>query len=302
MTKAKLKQFDLNLLISLDALLRHRHVSRAAESLALTQSGMSRNLARLRGHLKDDLLVRSGNQMRLTPKAEQLAEEVQRLLDSLDNMLHEKDFDPQTAAPVFTIAASDFLMQLFIPDLLPTFLDQAPNAKLRLVPWSESTFSQLESGELDFMFGGLSDAPAGIYRKTLGIAEHGCITRKKHPGFKDDFSLERYIQADHIALDLTGKGTNPVDEWLKNQGLSRNVVVRTPYCMSAIAMASITDLVMMGHRDLFARAKKYYAIDFHPLPFKVPMPSFGLFWHERTKHSAAHTWFRDFITKNTESS
>ena len=295
MTNTHLKQFDLNLLVSLDTLLQLRHVSQAADALSLTQSGMSRNLARLREHFGDELLVRTGNQMGLTPKAEQLAAEVRLLLNSLDKMLSVSEFNPKTASLQFTIAAADFLMQLFIPDLLPAFLEQAPHAKLKLVPWSEHTFSQLQSGKMDFMFGGLSDAPTGVYRKTFGDVQHGCITRKNHPLLNNKLTLDNYIQAGHIALDLTGKGTNPVDEWLKSKGLTRNIVVRTPYCMSAIAMASVTDLVMMGHYDLYDRAKKYYDIDFLPLPFQIPMPSFGLYWHERTKNSLAHRWFREFI-------
>lgn len=296
MDRALLKDFDLNLLLSLDALLSQRHVSRAADELSLTQSGMSRNLARLRHHFQDELLVRSGNRMMLTPRAEQLAGVVESLLDSLAGMLTTEEFDPASASLQFTIAASDFLMQLYIPDFLPLLLKHAPHIRLKLVSWSEHTFAQLENGELDFMFGGLMDAPPGVYRKILSQAEHGCISRKQHPVFKNGFSLERYLRVGHVALDLTGKGANPVDDWLQSQGLSRNVVVRTPYCMSGIAMVSQSDLVMIGHKGLVERAQKHYDLDFHSLPFQIPMPSFGIFWHERTKNSAAHLWFKEFVT------
>lgn len=295
MDRVQLKNFDLNLLLSLDALLKQRHVSRAADALSLTQSGMSRNLARLRHHFQDELLVRSGNRMMLTPRAEQLASVVATLLDSTEEMLAAEQFDPATVSLQFTIAAADFLMQLYVPDFLPLLLETAPGIRLKLVNWSEHTFTELETGELDFTFGGLMDAPPGVYRKILSKVEHGCISRKQHPVLKEGFSLERYLEAGHIALELTGKGTNPVDDWLLSQGLSRNVVVRTPYCMSGIAMVSQSDLVMMGHRGLVERASKHYPLDFHPLPFQIPMPKFGLFWHERTKNSAAHIWFREFV-------
>ncbi|MVF14879.1 LysR family transcriptional regulator [Ketobacter sp. MCCC 1A13808] len=295
MDRSQLANFDLNLLLSLEALLTHKHVSRAADALSLTQSGMSRNLARLRDYFEDELLVRTGNRMMLTPRAEQLEGVVRSQLDALQKTLSSRQFDPTTAHFQFTIAAADFLMQLYIPDFLPLLLKHAPNIRLRLVGWSEHTFAKLENGELDFMFGGLMDAPAGVYRKTLGAAEHGCVSRKQHPVFKDGFDLERYLKVGHIALDLTGKGSNPVDDWLLSQGLQRNVVVRTPYCMSGVAMVSQTDLVMMGHRGLVERALKHYELDFHPLPFRVPMPPFGLLWHERTKNSAAHIWFREFV-------
>ncbi len=296
MERSRWNDFDLNLLVSLDALLTYRHVSQAADALSLTQSGMSRNLAKLRHHFNDELLVRSGNRMILTPKAECLANEVKTLLNSLESMLADDKFDPAKASLQFTIAASDFLMQLYIPDFLPALLKRAPQVRLKLVNWSEHTFSQLESGELDFMLGGLMNAPPGVYRKILSKPEHGCITRKQHPAFAEGFTLERYLNVGHIALDLTGKGSNPVDEWLSSQGLSRNVVVRTPYCMSGVAMVSRCDLVMMAHRGLAERAQAHYDLDYYPLPFQIPMPSFGIFWHERSKNSAAHIWFREFVS------
>ncbi len=298
MNRAQFKHVDLNLLLSLDALLTERHVSRAADALSITQSGMSRNLSRLRQLFQDELLVRSGNRMILTPRAEQLADMARSLLDSMGEMLTTEQFDPATASLQFTIAAADFLMQLYLPEFLPLLLEQAPGLRFNLVNWSEHTFAQLESGELDFMFGGLMDAPTGVYRKTLSKAEHGCVSRRNHPAFQNGFSLESYLSAGHIALDLTGKGSNPIDDWLLSQGLRRNIVMRTPYCMSGVAMASQSDLVMIGHRGLVQRAQKHYDLEFHPIPFDIPMPRFGIFWHERTKNSPAHIWFRNFVASN----
>ena len=54
-----IQTFDLNLLRVLDALLRERNVSRAAERLALSQPAVSNALNRLRELLDDPLLVLS---------------------------------------------------------------------------------------------------------------------------------------------------------------------------------------------------------------------------------------------------
>ena len=61
--------FDLNLLRVLDALLRERNVSRAAERLSLSQPAVSNALGRLRELLDDPLLVRVGRAMQPTPRA-----------------------------------------------------------------------------------------------------------------------------------------------------------------------------------------------------------------------------------------
>ena len=60
-------RFDLNLLSALHALLTERNVTRAAEQLNLTQPTMSGMLQRLRYQFDDQLLVRNGRHMELTP-------------------------------------------------------------------------------------------------------------------------------------------------------------------------------------------------------------------------------------------
>ncbi|MEZ4390594.1 MAG: LysR family transcriptional regulator [Polyangiales bacterium] len=54
-----LRELDLNLLPVLDALLRERHLTRAARGLGLSQSAASHALQRLRRALGDPLFVRS---------------------------------------------------------------------------------------------------------------------------------------------------------------------------------------------------------------------------------------------------
>lgn len=53
-----IRKVDLNLLLVLDAMYQHQHVTRAGESLGLSQPAMSAALARLRHLLGDPLFVR----------------------------------------------------------------------------------------------------------------------------------------------------------------------------------------------------------------------------------------------------
>ena len=52
----RLSRLDLNLLVSLQALLEEKSVTKAAERLFITQPAMSRVLQRLRDQLDDPLL------------------------------------------------------------------------------------------------------------------------------------------------------------------------------------------------------------------------------------------------------
>src|SRR5689334_11663617 len=84
MRVAHLSQLAPNLLVQRDARPRERRVTRAAQRAGVTQSAMSRRLARLRGLLGDPLLVRTGRGMVLTQRASALAAPLARALADLE--------------------------------------------------------------------------------------------------------------------------------------------------------------------------------------------------------------------------
>ena len=65
-----LRQFDLNLLPVFAALMRERSVTRAGESLFLSQPATSSALGRLRAFFHDELFIRNGRVLEPTPRAE----------------------------------------------------------------------------------------------------------------------------------------------------------------------------------------------------------------------------------------
>lgn len=73
------QRLDLNLLTALRALLTEKNVTRAGESLFVSQSAMSGILARLREYFDDPLIVPVGRRMELTPLGESLVSKVNDL-------------------------------------------------------------------------------------------------------------------------------------------------------------------------------------------------------------------------------
>src|SRR5215471_10447572 len=104
-----LAQIDLNLLVSLDALLAERHVTRASERVGLSQPAMSSALARLRILFGDELLVRVGREYQLTELALELREPLRQLLQLAEETVQRRpSFNPATDRRVFTVVASDY--------------------------------------------------------------------------------------------------------------------------------------------------------------------------------------------------
>ncbi len=91
----QLNRFDLNLLIALDALLHEKNVTRAAERVFVSQPAMSAALQKLRDYFNDQLLVRVGRDMELTPRGLSLVEPVREALLRIQITLGtQPTFDP----------------------------------------------------------------------------------------------------------------------------------------------------------------------------------------------------------------
>src|SRR5438045_1558634 len=97
MHRIDLSRLDLNLLRVFEAIMRERHIGRAADGLRLTQPAVSHALGRLRHVFADSLFVRHARGVRPTTRAEELAAMITPALDMLRARLGTaQDFDPAT--------------------------------------------------------------------------------------------------------------------------------------------------------------------------------------------------------------
>lgn len=115
MQQTHLSNIDLNLLITLQALLEERHVTRAAKRCFLSQSAMSRALERLRETFQDELLIRSGRGYERTVRGERLLRELEAILPRIDAMVRGQSFDPVQSQERFRISMTDFASVLLLP-------------------------------------------------------------------------------------------------------------------------------------------------------------------------------------------
>ena len=82
-----LQTLDLNLLKAFSVLMDERNVSKAAERLAITQPAMSGVLTRLRDSFDDPLFVRVQRGVVPTNRALELAPQVKKVLNEVEQLL-----------------------------------------------------------------------------------------------------------------------------------------------------------------------------------------------------------------------
>lgn len=140
-----LRSIDLNLLVALEALLRERHVTRAADRLGLSQPAMSNALGRLRHIFNDELLVRTAKGMQPTPRASELLGQTQQILRQVKRVFEsDASFEPSESNRTFTVRMSDLLNLLILPSLLDRLGARAPKIGLDVIHLSpEKTIDAL---------------------------------------------------------------------------------------------------------------------------------------------------------------
>ncbi len=284
-----LQDFDLNLLVTLDALLAERSVTRAARRVGLSQPAMSNALARLRAALGDPVLVRAKGAMVPTTKAEELGRAASLALRELRRTLGDSGvFEPALSERVFTIAASDYVICVLLPPLLEVLARDAPRISLRFVPLEpEISFAKLESG-VDFMLGFFRHTPASLHRAALFSDRNVIITRRGHPFLKTRRTLRDLSRFRHLRVASQGEPRGLMDPVLAKRGLHRVVVVTAPQFLLTQVIGS-TDLLAFVPERL---AQSMSGVEIVALPWSLPRLKVDAYWHARWQHDPAHAWLR----------
>ena len=143
-------RFDLNLLIALDVLLREKNITRAAEKVFVTQPAMSAALHRLREYFNDQLLVRVGRDMELSPRGQSLVEPVREALLLIQATLGtQPSFSAATTQRVFTLIVSEEAVPGLLPAILERVSSEAPGIRINVQLVSHTALTRLEYGEVD---------------------------------------------------------------------------------------------------------------------------------------------------------
>lgn len=134
-----LTNIDLNLLVALRELVRELSVTHAAQRLGVTQPAASAALSRLRRHFSDELLTRSRGEYVLTPLGTQLAEQIEPVCASVENLFAANtQFDPTTTQRQFTLLMADYTVAAIGRQLSTLMDEQAPHARLNVAMVKES--------------------------------------------------------------------------------------------------------------------------------------------------------------------
>lgn len=296
-----LGRLDLNLLVTFDALLTERSVTRAAARVGLGQSAMSHNLARLRTLFGDELLTRGPDGMRPTPRALALVDPVRVALSQIQSLVSRDDaFDPRTAERVFRIGLPDSVEVLLVPSLLAHLCEAAPGVRLRLHSTDRlQLLDELDADRLDLGIGigRFTEGQTHHKRRLLSTDTYLCMFNAARVGVSPPISLDDYVRLPHVLTSLRPGERGVVDEALEKLGLHRMVALTTPRFMAVPFLVARAPVVTTMH----ARLARFFAgelgLSLSQPPVELPEVPVSLLWHASYDHDTAHLWLRQTIVR-----
>jgi len=291
----RFNKLDLNLLVVLNALLTERSISRAAEKIHLSQPATSNALSRLRDYFEDELLVSSGRQLLLTPRAESLIEPVREVLMRIDSTIAaQPEFDPATESRDFTLLASDFTMTVLIPPLLEVLYKEAPGFRIHIRTQNDRPDEVLEQGKADFLI-----IPSQFLSKNhpsvaLFEEDYVCVTWEGNTRVGERLVLDDFLSSGHVTANFSGeRQSTTFDSWFMDSfELTRRVEVTAPSMAALPAMVIGTDRIATVHRRIAERARTYLPVRLWEPPLKIPRLVQTLQWHKYKNNDAATLWLR----------
>jgi DNA-binding transcriptional LysR family regulator len=287
-----MSRVDLNLLPPLVALLEERHVSRAADRLALSQPAMSRALQRLRRYFADELLVRGPDGYSLTPRAERIRAQLATVVTQLDQLFATETFDPATAAQSFRLAVSDYIVSAFGPALVQTILSQSPNSTVTCEPLDVHAFDKLDTGTLDMVIYG-RQAPHRYCSQHLFTDRFACVVAADHPlAQRKSVSLAQYLRWPHVSIDIGQPG---LDRILESLEASRRIAVVMPYHVLGTSILPGTELVLTVPARLAAEFADPRRTRVLAAPRELGDLHFYAVWHPRVDQDPSHAWLRGIV-------
>lgn len=294
-----LHRLDLNLLLTLDAVLSEHSVARAAARLNVTPSAVSNALARLRHELGDPLVVRSGRGVVPTPRALTLAPALRRALESLEKAVRDQGFDPATTTRRFTLAMADAGQVSQLPGLGGVLSGEMPRASLRVV--GIDTFlawGGVQSTEVDAAIARRLDDIPGVHQSLLYVEQGVLVARHDHALTNTILSKAELRKLQHVDVEVSpGRGYQGLDDSYAKLGIQRHIAMVVPSFVAAAAVVAKTNLVA----TLPVGIVQFFVAQFGLIVLQGIAPRqctpLHLIWHERTHSDPACCAFRAIVDR-----
>lgn len=301
----QLSRVDLNLLVPLKVLLKEKNVSRAAEQLFVSQSAMSRTLAKLRELFNDELFTRTSKGIIPTAKALELEILLAPILNDLQSLFLPFKFNPSTSEMTFNISIPAFISSTLTPPMTIELMGGAPSMSIIESSAKSDPFTLLDSGKLDFAFHYSRESNNKYCSEHMMKLFPIIYARKDHPLFDVvDLQRDRLFEYPFIGMSVeTTPGiafASPIQRFLNHSPNIKKPSLQSSQTKVLIDVANQSNALVFGsnftHQYLGSSSPLQQLCSFSDtVEYHVDV---FLIQHVRNRNNDAHNWFKNLLRKH----
>lgn len=230
--------FDLNDLLAFRGVVEQGSFRRAADSIRITQSALSRRIEKLETALGVKLFERTTRRVTLTNVGRAFLPQVERLLDDLDLALLSVGDGGALRTGTLTIACVPSAAYYFMPHAIRDFHSQYPRIKIRLIDASANEVSAaVASGEADFGVSFTGNLAPEIEFSLLMEERYVIACRKDHPiASRTSITWAEAYQHDYITLDKSSGNRLVIDRALPAVRFARESVCEARHVTTVLGL------------------------------------------------------------------
>ncbi|ABZ77412.1 transcriptional regulator, LysR family [Shewanella halifaxensis HAW-EB4] len=248
--KNNLDELDLNLLKLLKVVVETGKTQVAAEQLGISQTSVSRGLAKLRETFGDQLFIRKAHGVEPSELAEKLADAADEMLNPVKKVMQSyHSFDPMKFDSELTIAMNIYFLELFGDGIFTALKQALPNAKFKLVYWQEETLSEMLNGHVDYMIHfSAFPLPQEIYQHKLQGINLCLVARKNHPVLTKSCEWEdiHHLPLARLIVDGINTKRSPIEEIYLAKGYQATTSLLTHSARVLLNQLKHSDDILFG--------------------------------------------------------
>ncbi|WWO99782.1 MAG: LysR family transcriptional regulator [Candidatus Dasytiphilus stammeri] len=284
---------DLNLLIVLDMLLEVSSVSKTARKLNVTPPAISKSLNKIREAFQDQILVRSGSKLMLTPLAFQLKPQIRKIINDIKSIFYQNlSFRVGEQSLSFNIVSNDILISILSYHFISKIKPGEPNVLMEF-KYDNLSESFLRKENLDLYIGESRDLSPEIKIRTVYRDNCLIIANTQHEILKKSKNLDNLSNYNFISTK--GQINTIIDQIFLDQGYQRKIISINPSYFSTLETIINTNclaVIPISFFHIITRLRLEIAA-FQP-EINLPKISIIQAWHPRNDNSPAHKWLRDY--------
>ncbi len=193
---------DYNLLQTFVLLYKHRNLKAVGRALGVTESAVSKHLAKLREQLDDPLFVRDAQGFEPTSFSEQVIPTLTDGLNTIQAALAKDSIDCEHYTDDITVAILPIMHLQFGAELLLKLKETFPQATISVITYDSNTSQDIVNGSVDLGINYFNPTlTKSIYQAYIKKVKHAVVMSSRLTGYND----EEILKLPFIGLKARGR-------------------------------------------------------------------------------------------------